>query len=150
MTIINIYVYYRNQFFYIGESGCVSRCKGQKIRADKIRAVYERKYLKGRDIYDIWWLTTKHHVKPSWPLTKAKLEMYQTAFFPARKAGYFQQKKNAKEIISALTNDLPRFIPQEIYAVYKENDFKQFMDALKHTTSVLMDRGLKDYFLNLA
>lgn len=118
----------------------------EEILSDKIRAVYERRYLKGRDIYDIWWLTEKRHVKPSWPITRAKLEMYRTAFFPARNAGYFQQQKNAQEIISALTNDLPRFIPQEIYSVHKENDFKGFVDALKHATSVLMDNGLKDYF----
>ena len=27
-----------------------------EIFSDKIRALYERKYLKGRDTYDIWWL----------------------------------------------------------------------------------------------
>ena len=33
----------------------------EEILSDKIRALYERKYLKGRDIYDIWWIkkTTK-------------------------------------------------------------------------------------------
>lgn len=116
-----------------------------EILADKIRAVYERTYIKGRDIYDIWWLTKQHHLKPSWTLTRAKLEMYQADFFPAREAGYFQQKKNAKEIISALNSDLPRFIPQEIYSVYQENDFQEFMDTLKNVTADLLDQGLKDY-----
>ena len=117
----------------------------EEILADKIRAVYERTYLKGRDIYDIWWLTKQYHLKPSWPLTRAKLDMYQAEFFPAREAGYFQKKKNAKEIISALMIDLPRFIPQEIYAVYQENDFKEFMDTLKTATADLSNQGLKDY-----
>jgi predicted nucleotidyltransferase component of viral defense system len=117
----------------------------EEILADKIRAVYERTYLKGRDIYDIWWLTKRHLVKPSWSGTKAKLEIYQSDFFPAREAGYFQQKKNAKEIIGALNTDLPRFIPQEIYSVYRENDFKEFIDTLKGVTADLSNQGLKDY-----
>lgn len=117
----------------------------EEILADKIRAIYERTYIKGRDIYDIWWLTKQYHVKPSWPITRAKLEMYQADFFPAREAGYFQQKKNAKEIISALNSDLPRFIPKEIYSVYQENDFKEFMDTFKSVTADLLDQGLKDY-----
>ena len=117
----------------------------EEILADKIRAVYERAYLKGRDIYDIWWLIKQRRIKPSWPVTRAKLEMYQADFFPARDAGYFQQEKNAKEIISALMSDLPRFIPQEIYSVYRENDFKEFIDTLKNATADLSDRGMKDY-----
>ena len=116
-----------------------------EILADKIRAIYERTYIKGRDIYDIWWLTKQYHVKPSWPITRVKLEMYQADFFPVREAGYFQQKKNAKEIISALNSDLPRFIPKEIYSVYQENDFKEFMDTFKSVTADLLDQGLKDY-----
>ena len=116
-----------------------------EILADKIRAVYERTYIKGRDIYDIWWLTKQYHVKPSWPITRAKLEMYKADFFPAREAGYFQQKKNAKEIISALNTDLSRFIPKEIYSVYQESDFKEFIDTFKSVTADLLDQGLKDY-----
>lgn len=116
-----------------------------EILADKIRAVYERPYIKGRDIYDIWWLTKQHHVKPSWPITRTKLEMYHADFFPAREAGYFQQKKNEKEIITALNSDLPRFIPREIYSVYQENNFKGFMDTLKRVTTDLSDQGLKEY-----
>jgi len=117
----------------------------EEILTDKIRAVYERTYIKGRDIYDIWWLTKQHHVKPSWPITRAKLEMYKADFFPAREAGYFQQKKNAKEIISALNSDLPRFIPKEIYSVYQENDFKELIDTFKSVIADLLGQGLKDY-----
>ncbi|MFH1490619.1 MAG: nucleotidyl transferase AbiEii/AbiGii toxin family protein [Pseudomonadota bacterium] len=117
----------------------------EEILADKIRAIYERAYLKGRDIYDIWWLIKQRRTKPSWPVTRAKLEMYQADFIPARDAGFFQQEKNAKEIITALVNDLPRFIPQEIYSVYRENDFKEFLDTLKNATAELDDLGMRDY-----
>ena len=35
----------------------------EEILSDKIRALYERKYLKGRDFYDIWWLVNHMRVK---------------------------------------------------------------------------------------
>ena len=117
----------------------------EEILADKIRAIYGRTYLKGRDIYDIWWITKHHRIKPSWPVIRAKLEMYEANFSPSRKTHYFQQKKNAQEIIKALESDLPRFIPQEIYTVYQENNFKEFTDTLKDVTAEVSDRGLKKY-----
>lgn len=117
----------------------------EEILADKIRAVYEIKYLKGRDIYDIWWLTEQLKVTTSWNSTRAKLAMYQADFFPAREADYFQKKKPAKEIINAMKTDLPRFIPQNIYSVYQKNDFKQFTDVLKNVTSELLKQGMKKH-----
>ena len=118
----------------------------EEILADKIRAVYERKYLKGRDVYDVWWLTEQLKVKTSWNSTRAKLAMYQADFFPAREADYFQKKESAKEIINAMKTDLPRFIPQNIYSVYQKNDFKQFTDVLKNVTSDLLKQGMKKHF----
>jgi hypothetical protein len=69
--------------------------------------------------------------------------MYQADFFPAREADYFQKEKATKEIISAMKTDLPRFIPQNIYSVYQENDFKKFIEALKNVTSGLLKQGMK-------
>lgn len=38
----------------------------EEILSDKIRALYERKYLKGRDIYDIWWINNQLKVETVW------------------------------------------------------------------------------------
>ena len=118
----------------------------EEILADKIRAVYERTYLKGRDIYDIWWLTKKLGVEPSWKFTRKKLEMYQAEFSVAREAEFFQRKKSAKEITDALRTDLPRFIPPSIYSIYQENNFRDFLDTLKTVTSDLLSQGMRIYF----
>ena len=117
----------------------------EEILSDKIRALYERTYLKGRDIYDIWWLTQKLRVRPSWPCTKAKLEMYEADFSAARGPAFFQLKKNEKEIVTALKSDLPRFIPHDIFLVYQENNFEEFRKTLKNVTADLLDQGLKKY-----
>jgi predicted nucleotidyltransferase component of viral defense system len=65
----------------------------EEILSDKIRALYERPYIKGRDIYDVWWLTKKLEISPQWDLTHNKFGMYQALFVAAREADFFQKKK---------------------------------------------------------
>ena len=42
----------------------------QEILSDKIRALYERRYLKGRDIYDTWWIVNQLKISPDWTNTQ--------------------------------------------------------------------------------
>jgi predicted nucleotidyltransferase component of viral defense system len=117
-----------------------------EILSDKIRALFGRKYIKGRDIYDVWWIVTYLRKKPNWSLTREKLSMYQTPFVNAREADYFQTKASAIAVRDALTSDLPRFIPQNIYAEYQQDDFRQFNDTLKYVMAELMDQGMEGFF----
>lgn len=118
----------------------------EEILSDKIRALYERKYLKGRDIYDIWWIKKQLKAATEWIKVKEKLNLYQAPFISARKADYFQKKESTTSIIEALKRDLPRFLPQNILSMYQEEDFSDFIDTLKAITSELMDQGMKEYF----
>lgn len=61
----------------------------EEILSDKIRALFERNYLKGRDIYDIGWLVNQMGGKPDWDRTRKKLSMYQVRFVPARSVNHF-------------------------------------------------------------
>ena len=87
----------------------------EEILSDKIRALYERTYIKGRDIYDIWWLKNQLKVIPNLEKTGQKLSMYQTPFIPARKAAYFSKKESTPFVLEALDKDLTRFIPYNIF-----------------------------------
>ncbi len=118
----------------------------EEIMSDKIRALYERKYLKGRDIYDIWWIKKQLQVVPEWIKVREKLSMYQAPFVSAREGDYFQKKESASSVIEALKRDLPRFLPQNILSIYQEEDFSDFIDTLNAVTSELMDQGMKEYF----
>ncbi|HQP31015.1 MAG TPA: nucleotidyl transferase AbiEii/AbiGii toxin family protein [Deltaproteobacteria bacterium] len=113
-----------------------------ELLSDKTRALFERHYLKGRDIYDIWWLIERLRIAPSWDLTRSKLDMYRSPFVPARKADYFQQESSSKEIIEAIVSDLPRFIPKNIYALYRSDNFKTLTDTLKALTAALQAQGM--------
>jgi len=118
----------------------------EEILSDKIRALYEREYLKGRDIYDIWWLNKQLKVTPRWAKVREKLTMYQAPFALARTADYFQKSESAPSITGALKRDLPRFLPQNILNIHQEQDFSDFIATLKEVTSDLLGQGMKEYF----
>jgi predicted nucleotidyltransferase component of viral defense system len=118
----------------------------EEILSDKIRALMERRYIKGRDIYDIWWIVNQRSIKPSWSVVKDKLSVYEARFVPARNAAYFQTEDTAKEMIHALDSDLARFIPQNIFSLYRKENFRQFIQTLKEVMRALMDQGMREYF----
>ena len=120
----------------------------EEILSDKIRALYEKKYLKGRDIYDIWWIKKQLKVIPKWIEVRKKFVMYQASFVPARQTYYFQQKESVSSITSAMKSDLPRFLPQNIISMYQEEDFSDFITTLKEVMSDLLDQGMAKYFEN--
>jgi len=118
----------------------------EEILSDKIRAIYERKFLKGRDIYDIWWIVKQLKVVPEWNKTREKFFMYQTSFIPAREADFFQKKGSISGIANAMKTDLPRFIPREILSIYQDDDFSDFITVSEEVTAGLLDQGMKKFF----
>lgn len=116
-----------------------------EILSDKIRALYERTYVKGRDIFDLWWLVSRLHVKPNWPTVRKKLLMYREEFKAARKPDYFQSRISRSEIRDALESDLPRFIPANVLAVYREEGFKSFIDTVDRVSDRLLKQGLRGF-----
>jgi predicted nucleotidyltransferase component of viral defense system len=137
MTVGQLVLPYTSSIVVVETSG--------EILSDKIRALYERTYIKGRDIFDLWWLVSRLHVKPSWPMVQKKLLMYREEFKAARKPDYFQSRISRSEIRDALESDLPRFIPSKVLAVYREEGFKSFIDTVATVTARLLKQGLKDF-----
>ena len=118
----------------------------EEILSDKIRAIYERNFIKGRDIYDIWWIVKQLKAVPEWTKTREKFVMYQASFTLAREADFFQKRESISDIINAMKTDLPRFIPQEILSIYQDDDFSDFIAVLEEVTSGLLNQGMKKYF----
>ena len=120
----------------------------EEILSDKIRALFERKYIKGRDIYDIWWIVTQLKTVARWEDVRSKMAMYQAAFVASREPGYFQSAAAEKEIRNALSADLPRFIPQNILAVYYDEHFQPFIETVKKVTAEILEQGMREYLRN--
>jgi hypothetical protein len=118
----------------------------EEILSDKIRALFERTYIKGRDIYDLWWIVTQMGIKPRWSMARRKLAMYEAPFLPAREADHFLSKASKDEVMRALDSDLARFIPQNIFATYKKKNFGPLIETLRRVTQELVDQGMRDYF----
>jgi predicted nucleotidyltransferase component of viral defense system len=116
----------------------------EEILSDKIRALFERNYLKGRDIYDIWWLVHQMGVKPDWNRTRNKLSMYGMRFIPARPAGHFLTDAAENEVRAAIESDLPRFLPAAIYREYQKDKFRQLLETLKQVTVELQGQGMEN------
>ncbi|MDL1964206.1 MAG: hypothetical protein LWW98_07715 [Deltaproteobacteria bacterium] len=55
-------------------------------------------------------------------------------------------KESTSSIIDALKRDLPRFLPQNIIAMYQETDFSDFIATLREVISILLNQGMTEYF----
>lgn len=112
----------------------------EEILTDKIRALYERQYLKGRDIFDLWWIVSQLGTSINWRMLENKLSMYQVPFHPARGLDFFQRAESLPVIENALKTDLPRFIPPDILSVYQTEGFKRFIPALQQISAQLQSQ----------
>jgi predicted nucleotidyltransferase component of viral defense system len=109
----------------------------EEILTDKIRALYERRYLKGRDIFDLWWIVSQLGIAVNWRMLENKLSMYQVPFHPVRGLDFFQRAESLSEIENALRTDLPRFIPPDILSAYQTEGFERFILTLQQVSSQL-------------
>lgn len=114
----------------------------EEILTDKIRALYERQYLKGRDIFDLWWIVGQLDTSVNWRILENKLSMYQVPFHPARKLDFFQKAESLPEITNALKTDLSRFIPPDILAAYQAEGFKRFILTLQQVSAQLQSQDI--------
>jgi predicted nucleotidyltransferase component of viral defense system len=93
----------------------------EEILADKLTAFGCRAYIKGRDLWDIYFLTQEKNKTASWKLVRKKIKDYNVS-----KQEYLTQldqrisglEKNGEEL---LRFELQRFLPQTIYDHYKPN-----------------------------
>ena len=114
-----------------------------EIISDKIRALFERSYLKGRDFYDIWWLVTHLNTFPDIERVKSKLTMYKTSFEYSRQPDFFLTKSGIQSVHRAIVSDLSRFIPQPIYEHYKKTEFEEMLHILDKVIRELMQQGIE-------
>jgi predicted nucleotidyltransferase component of viral defense system len=130
-------------YFYLPYSSTILLVETpEEILTDKIRALYERQYLKGRDIFDLWWIVSQLNTSLNWQTLENKLSMYRVPFHPARGLDFFQRSESLPEIENALNTDLPRFIPPDIFSAYQTEGFNRFILTLQQVSAQLQSQNL--------
>lgn len=104
-----------------------------EILSDKIRALLERRYLKGRDIFDIWYLRAVLHATADKAIIERKFRMYAWPFQAARNLDFFANPSPAEreELKTSIRDDLARFLPPELLAVHQAEGYASFLGALQ-------------------
>jgi len=118
--------------------------KPEEILTDKLRALYERAYLKGRDLYDLWFLHFMLGARTNLNRMDRKLKSYIRPFRPARRATFFLKKETRRQLRETLETDLRRFLPSSVYKVLESTDFGKIFQSLDETLNPLIKDGLED------
>ena len=112
----------------------------EEILSDKVRALLERPYLKGRDVYDVWHLRDRLRVPVVRKVMERKFSCYAAPFTPRRRPDWFES--NDKELVDAIEMDLRRFLSPEMMAVCRGDGYRRFLDAVKEVFRDLHEIGV--------
>jgi predicted nucleotidyltransferase component of viral defense system len=121
-----------------------------EILSDKLRALMEREYTKGRDFFDVWFLTGTLRVSPDPEMLKRKLDMYEAPFTIATPAAFYANlgslSGRAKEIlIKEIESDLSRFLTPDVLEALKQNGFRDLIMAVQGAFNRIQESGLIDF-----
>lgn len=89
-----------------------------EILADKLCALALRPYLKGRDLWDIYFLTKERSVEPQWDLVWKKIEDYHKK--PSDLMEGLEKARDKVQVngLSILESELRRFLPKQVLDHY--------------------------------
>ena len=91
-----------------------------EILADKLVALGNRPYLKGRDVWDIYFLTTEKNIAIPWHLVFQKARDYGTTPSNLKKNILKASERLGKEGLPILHNEMMRFLPKKFLDQYSE------------------------------
>ncbi|MDD3258005.1 MAG: nucleotidyl transferase AbiEii/AbiGii toxin family protein, partial [Smithellaceae bacterium] len=116
-----------------------------EILSDKVRALLERRYLKGRDFFDLWYLYAVLKTPVDVAMIQRKFTLYRAVFAAQRNMDYFiKPSKQDKEMMrEAIAQDLLRFLPPEVIAVHQPDGFAAFLETARSLFGELQAKGVR-------
>ena len=90
-----------------------------EILADKVRALGYRPYLKGRDLWDIFFLKVERSVKLDHELVVKKVADYKEEVDEIEDRFHKARINVQKDGYSILSNEMDRFLPKQVLESYK-------------------------------
>jgi len=122
----------------------------EEILTDKLRALYERPYLKGRDLYDLWFLHSMLGARTHLEQLDRKLKSYVRPFRVTQKATFFLKQNSKKQLLNALQTDLRRFLPLSVYKFLEASNFAPIFQSIEDILHPLIKEGLEDLLSSYA
>ena len=119
-----------------GFPGVINLETPEEILSDKLRALLERGYTKGRDFFDVWYLTRTMGLKPDPERLGRKLEMYRAPFRVHTPAAFYEglnvlPQKERQGLNEAIRMDLARFIGADLIETLEQNGFEDLIAAVQ-------------------
>lgn len=116
-----------------------------EILSDKIRALLERQYLKGRDFFDLWYLYTILKTPMDLDIVERKFSLYRAPFIARRPIVFFTRpsKKDKEMMREAIEQDLSRFLPTEVLSVHRADKYNAFLGAACSVFSEIKEKGVR-------
>ncbi len=115
----------------------------EEILADKLLALGCREYIKGRDLWDIYFLRTEKLLTPAWPLVWQKTKDYTTEESAVKKQLINVRTVLEKEGSAILSNELKRFLPPSLFNLYEER-FDKIISCVVQTINDIDNEGVAD------
>lgn len=115
-----------------------------EILSDKVRALLERQYLKGRDFFDLWYLYSVLKTPVDIKTVERKFILYRAPFVARRPVDFFTRpSKQDKEMMrEAIEQDLSRFLPPQALAVHRAKKYSAFLESTRSLFSELKAKGV--------
>jgi predicted nucleotidyltransferase component of viral defense system len=116
-----------------------------EILSDKVRALLERRYLKGRDFFDLWYLYSILKTPVNLDVVERKFTLYRVAFISRRPVDFFvRPSKKDKEVMrEAIEQDLSRFLPPDVLSVHRAKKYSAFLKSACSIFSEIKAKGVR-------
>lgn len=106
----------------------------REILADKICALALRPYLKGRDLWDIYFLAEESSVELKWELVRRKIKDYNEPVSELKYRLEGATEKIREDGVSIMGNELERFLPKHVLDNYRSS-YDQILDSIMELIS---------------
>ena len=117
----------------------------EEILSDKVRALLERRYLKGRDFFDLWHLYAVLKTEADVKMIERKWTFYRADFVARRPFQFFikPSKEEKAMMLEAIEQDLSRFLPPEVLNVHRKQKYSDFLETARALFSELHAKGVR-------
>lgn len=111
----------------------VMACSPRELLADKLNALAQRRYVKGRDLYDIWFLTETLGCTPDRELVEAKFRDYGT---PDPHEALAKRKESLDA--TQLRLEMERFLPVSVRQHLGMRDYEPVVTAVRQVVEEVL------------